>query len=237
MAPAVAYLFLSVVAWKFSGGVLLNGMPSLAKAAIVLHSNKECGIKFDDNQFKSFWIVCPMWQVYIYQISRQWFGLLSLLTLPFHTNYVVVPFSLLSTSYTIHSRVINEEFTEFQSLRSTELEDCDLSDNFHMLGHFLQHSPNLEKLTLRCCKVYCALPLKLLSDNLFFVKLSLHLLWCQQYSKDHKKKKGKAKFEQGVPEPVWRPVQESQAYWNHLWRWRCPKIGGALVVHLWRSAQ
>lgn len=52
MAPAVAYLFLSVVAWKFSGGVLLNGMPSLAKAAIVLHSNKECGSKFDDNQFK-----------------------------------------------------------------------------------------------------------------------------------------------------------------------------------------
>ena len=41
------------------------------------------------------------------------------------------------------------------------LEHSDLSDNFQMLGHFLQHSPNLEKLTLDHCKVYCALALNL----------------------------------------------------------------------------
>ncbi|EES12212.1 hypothetical protein BDA96_06G097000 [Sorghum bicolor] len=48
--------------------------------------------------------------------------------------------------------VIGEEFPEFQNLRTLLLEKCDLSDNFQMLGHFLQHSPNLEKLTLDHCK-------------------------------------------------------------------------------------
>jgi hypothetical protein len=58
-------------------------------------------------------------------------------------------------------QVITEEFPEFQNLRTLLLEKCDLSDNFQTLGHFLQHSPNLEKLTLEYCKVCCALALNL----------------------------------------------------------------------------
>ncbi|KAL6652724.1 hypothetical protein ACP70R_011649 [Stipagrostis hirtigluma subsp. patula] len=43
-------------------------------------------------------------------------------------------------------------FPHFKNLKTLSLDECDLSDNFKTLGHFLQDSPNLEKLTLRCCK-------------------------------------------------------------------------------------
>ncbi|KAL5675900.1 hypothetical protein ACJX0J_012032, partial [Zea mays] len=48
--------------------------------------------------------------------------------------------------------VISEEFPEFRNLLTLLLEKCDLSDNFQMLANFLQHSPDLEKLTLGRCK-------------------------------------------------------------------------------------
>ncbi|KAL6653959.1 hypothetical protein ACP70R_007424 [Stipagrostis hirtigluma subsp. patula] len=44
-------------------------------------------------------------------------------------------------------------FGEFKNLRNLVLDACDLSDDFQTLGLFLQNSPNLEKLTLRCCNV------------------------------------------------------------------------------------
>ncbi|KAF8714796.1 hypothetical protein HU200_027324 [Digitaria exilis] len=62
--------------------------------------------------------------------------------------------------------VLTEEFPQFENLKTLLLEKCDLSDNFQTLGHFLQSSPSLEKLTLRNCK----------------------------FSKDPKKKKGKVKL-------------------------------------------
>uniref|UniRef100_K3ZN10 F-box domain-containing protein n=1 Tax=Setaria italica TaxID=4555 RepID=K3ZN10_SETIT len=43
-------------------------------------------------------------------------------------------------------------FREFKNLRNLLLDNCDLTDNFHTLGLFLQNSPNLEKLTLQHCK-------------------------------------------------------------------------------------
>ncbi|KAL6850342.1 hypothetical protein ACP4OV_020969 [Aristida adscensionis] len=46
----------------------------------------------------------------------------------------------------------HRKFPEFKNLRTLLLNDCDLGDNFKTLGHFLQNSPNLEKLTLRLCK-------------------------------------------------------------------------------------
>ncbi|GJN27558.1 hypothetical protein PR202_gb15588 [Eleusine coracana subsp. coracana] len=55
-------------------------------------------------------------------------------------------------------------FPNFRNLKSLLLDSCDLSDNFKILEHFLKHS-HLEKLTLRCCK----------------------------FSKDLKRRKGKAK--------------------------------------------
>ena len=48
-------------------------------------------------------------------------------------------------------------FPNFRNLMSLLLDICDLSDNFKTLEHFLKNSPDLEKLTLRCCKVYCTL--------------------------------------------------------------------------------
>lgn len=65
--------------------------------------------------------------------------------------------------------VISEEFPEFHNLLTLLLEKCDLTDNFQMLANFLQHSPDLEKLTLGRCK----------------------------FSKDPKKKKGKARLSKG----------------------------------------
>ncbi|WVZ85754.1 hypothetical protein U9M48_032641 [Paspalum notatum var. saurae] len=45
------------------------------------------------------------------------------------------------------------EFPTFKNLRSLLLDQCDLSNNFQLLCHFLQSSPNLEKLTVQCCKL------------------------------------------------------------------------------------
>ncbi|KAF0893185.1 hypothetical protein E2562_023208 [Oryza meyeriana var. granulata] len=57
------------------------------------------------------------------------------------------------------------ELPEFKNLKILSLDKCDLSDNFQLLMHFLLNSPNLEKITLRLCKL----------------------------TKDSKKRKGKAK--------------------------------------------
>ncbi|CAO2042340.1 unnamed protein product [Urochloa humidicola] len=43
------------------------------------------------------------------------------------------------------------EFPTFQNLRNLLLDRCDLRDDFQLLRYFLQKSPNLEKLTVRCC--------------------------------------------------------------------------------------
>ncbi|KAJ1271118.1 hypothetical protein BS78_06G104400 [Paspalum vaginatum] len=45
------------------------------------------------------------------------------------------------------------EFPTFENLRSLLLDQCDLSNNFQLLCHFLGSSPNLERLTVRCCKL------------------------------------------------------------------------------------
>ncbi|CAL4980098.1 unnamed protein product [Urochloa decumbens] len=43
-------------------------------------------------------------------------------------------------------------FQEFKNLRNLLLYNCVLTDDFQILGLFLQNSPNLEKLTLQHCK-------------------------------------------------------------------------------------
>ncbi|RLM65496.1 F-box protein [Panicum miliaceum] len=72
--------------------------------------------------------------------------------------------------------VLEEEsttFTQFNNLRALVLNNCDLSDDLQILGHFLRNSPNLERLTLRCCK----------------------------YTNDTKKKKGSSKSKNAEPTP------------------------------------
>jgi len=57
------------------------------------------------------------------------------------------------------------KFQEFKNLRSLLLDRCDLSDDFKTLVFFLRSSPILEKLTLRCCEVYCCLVFNLLNEH------------------------------------------------------------------------
>ncbi|CAL5067941.1 unnamed protein product [Urochloa decumbens] len=45
------------------------------------------------------------------------------------------------------------EFPMLENLRILVLDKCDLRDNFRILRHFLRSSPNLEKLTVRCCEL------------------------------------------------------------------------------------
>ncbi|CAL5067931.1 unnamed protein product [Urochloa decumbens] len=45
------------------------------------------------------------------------------------------------------------EYPKLESLGTLFLEYCDLHDNFGLLRRCLQNSPNLEKLTVRCCKL------------------------------------------------------------------------------------
>ncbi|CAN6228215.1 unnamed protein product [Urochloa humidicola] len=50
------------------------------------------------------------------------------------------------------SRVVElVEYPKLERLRTLFLEYCDLHDNFGLLRHCLQNSPNLEKLTVQCC--------------------------------------------------------------------------------------
>ena len=85
-------------------------------------------------------------------------------------------------------------FPNFRNLMSLLLDSCDLSDNFKTLEHFLKNSPDLEKLTLRCCKVYSTLAFLSRSMHVaHFISFSYILLQCKQFSKDLKKKKAKSK--------------------------------------------
>ncbi|CAN6275761.1 unnamed protein product [Urochloa humidicola] len=45
------------------------------------------------------------------------------------------------------------EFLMLENLRTLFLDKCDLRDNFMILRRLLQSSPNLEKLTVRCCEL------------------------------------------------------------------------------------
>ena len=46
-----------------------------------------------------------------------------------------------------------DTFPTFSNLRTLLFDGCDLSDDFQMLGCFLNNTPSLEKLTLQYCKV------------------------------------------------------------------------------------
>ncbi|KAG2572295.1 uncharacterized protein LOC120641074 [Panicum virgatum] len=46
-----------------------------------------------------------------------------------------------------------DTFPTFSNLRTLLFDGCDLSDDFEMLGCFLNNTPSLEKLTLQYCKL------------------------------------------------------------------------------------
>ncbi|CAN6372811.1 unnamed protein product [Urochloa humidicola] len=127
LAPAVAYLHLAVNVNRFYGGISMNEMPSLAKSLIYLHGHIYSG---------------PL------GFGGDQFKLL-------RSVFNVTSLELCGVGTTVLGK--EPTFQEFKNLRSLVLGNCDLSDDFRTLRFFLQNSPYLEKLTLRCCQFpkYC----------------------------------------------------------------------------------
>lgn len=148
----------------------------------------------------SFFVVCLMWQLWCCQVSRQWFDCCLHRCFLIALNYIAVPFLLLNELYNTF-QVISEEFPEFHNLLTLLLEKCDLSDNFQMLANFLQHSPDLEKLTLGRCKVYCTFDIEhLILTNSLVQYRTFSVMWT--VLKRSQEKERKSQIEQGVSEPV-----------------------------------
>ncbi|GJN25706.1 hypothetical protein PR202_gb13569 [Eleusine coracana subsp. coracana] len=74
----------------------------------------------------------------------------------FAVNLMIRHNIALLESFRLQARRVHSKdsttFKEFRNLRNLTLDKCDLSDDFETLVLFLLNSPNLEKLTLRCCK-------------------------------------------------------------------------------------
>jgi hypothetical protein len=165
-APMVAYLCLDVDADHFLGGISINKMTSLDRASIHLRcheyslSKSIVASKLRGDQSE---LLCSLSNVTSLELSGvgmmvcMLFAFLCSCSILFirHSDNVLV---VLSTSNVL--QVLSEEsaFQEFQKLRNLLLADCDLSDDFRILRFFHQGSPNLEKVTLRHCKVlHCSL--------------------------------------------------------------------------------
>ncbi|XP_066335900.1 MEIOTIC F-BOX protein MOF-like isoform X2 [Miscanthus floridulus] len=125
LAPAVSYLNLAVKADQFCGGVSINEVPSLAKASIRIKGHGHL-YSFVRSKLDGdqFKLLCSISNVTSLELSG------------------------------VGSKVLGKEprFQKFKNLRNLMLNKCNLSDDFHILVFFLQSSPILEKLTLRCCK-------------------------------------------------------------------------------------
>ncbi|CAL4983551.1 unnamed protein product [Urochloa decumbens] len=123
VAPAVAYLHLDVHVEHFSGGISINEVTSLAKASIRLQ--------------------CHRYELFRSKLCGDQIKLLCSLSTVTSLELSDVRATVLGKKHT---------FLEFKNLRNLLLGNCDLSDNFHILVFFLQSSPILEKITLRCCE-------------------------------------------------------------------------------------
>ncbi len=86
-------------------------------------------------------------------------------------NYMLFLYS--SMQSVLHG--VLDIFPTFYNLRTLLFNGCDLSDDFQILGCFLNNAPRLEKLTLQYCKVLCVflnLPCK---SHIFAILSSDHL--------------------------------------------------------------
>ncbi|CAL4991863.1 unnamed protein product [Urochloa decumbens] len=141
LAPAVAYLHLDVNVGYYHGSISIKEMPSIAKASIYLRDHR--------------------YSVFSSKLCSDQFKLLC--SISNVTNLELFGFGIM---------VLGEEpeVLEFKNLRNLLLDNCDLSNDLDTLVFFLQRSPVLEKLTLRCCEVYCSLVLN------FFLTDIVHCL-------------------------------------------------------------
>jgi hypothetical protein len=165
-APMVAYLRLDVDGVGFRGRTSINEMPYLDRASIHLRHHKYsflsknmCGSKLGGDQSELLCSVSNVTNFELLGVGTTVCSLASLFSLQVfhfirHSDNVLV---LLSTSNVLQVLSNEHTFLEFQNLRNLRLDDCDLSDDFRILRFFHRGSPNLEKVTLRHCKVHCSL--------------------------------------------------------------------------------
>lgn len=131
-APALASLGLAGHYNRICGGWPQDCMPSLVDASIRLTVSKE--FNYNNNEENN-----PIEM----QLSLldELFNVTSL-----HLSRFGVMFLVLGYDEGLY-------FPEFKNLKMLSLVECDISDDFLTLEHFLRSSANLEKLTLRCCKL------------------------------------------------------------------------------------
>ena len=113
------------------------------------------------------------------------------------------------------------EFPILENLRTLLLDECDLRDNFRLLRHFLRSSPNLEKLTVRLCKVilFCSQSIEIILPNLGCYGWLRNLLWWKQLPKVSPEGKGKARSGKGY------------CQFQNLVRFKCQKLKSTEIIY------
>ncbi|CAN6248744.1 unnamed protein product [Urochloa humidicola] len=124
-APALVslYLVITVIGWHWDG-VLVNEMTSLVEANVCLEQDRRSQSTSPRGPCK---LLCSLINVRKLELS----GLKTLSTLQGESD----------------------TFPTFSDLRTLVFNGCDLSDDFQILGCFLNNAPSLEKLTLQYCKL------------------------------------------------------------------------------------
>ena len=120
------------------------------------------------------------------------------------------------------------------NLRTLFLDECDLRDNFRILRHLLRRSPNLEKLSVRCCKVFhFALASATLAQFiLLWVTYKSFLTEIAPIRFCGREREGE-KDPSLVPEPGALPVPQAKIYWDHIRKgWQNPGTGLFVAGHL-----
>ncbi|CAO2042334.1 unnamed protein product [Urochloa humidicola] len=124
-APALVsfYLVITVVGWYWDG-VLVHEMPTLVNAKVCL---KQASRSTSISPRGPCELLCSL------------------------TNVRNLELSGLKTLSILHGK--SDTFPTFPNLRTLLFNECDLSDDFQMLGFFLNNTHSLEKLTLQYCKL------------------------------------------------------------------------------------
>ncbi|CAL5031924.1 unnamed protein product [Urochloa decumbens] len=124
-APAVVslYLDITVIGWNWDG-ILVNEMPSLVEANVCLKQDRRSTSTSPKGPCK---LLCSL------------------------SNVRKLELSGLKTLSTLHGE--SDTFPTFSDLITLLFNGCDLSDDFQILGCFLNNAPSLEKLTLQYCKL------------------------------------------------------------------------------------
>jgi hypothetical protein len=93
-------------------------------------------------------------------------------------------------------RGTSDTFPAFSNLKTLLFNGCDLSDDFEILGCFLNNSYSLEKLTLQYCEVFLFIYLCLSWStmlhplaSLSFWQLAMNIFRCQKLPEGSKKRK------------------------------------------------